>query len=69
MHNQHLGFSRIAAEQRMAQRQVEAAEARLAEGVSPSPRWDRFRPVRRWWRWLGRSSPSPARPRRARNAS
>jgi hypothetical protein len=69
MHNQHLGFSRVAAGQRMAERRVEATEARLAKDAGPSPRWDRFRPVRRWWRRLGWSRPATARPRRAGDAS
>jgi hypothetical protein len=68
MHNQYLGFSRVAADQRTAERQVEAAEARRTEDAGPAPRWDRFRPVRRWWRRTGWSSLAAARLRRARDA-
>ena len=68
MHNQYLGFSRVAADQRMAERQVEATGARLANDAGPAPRWDGYRPVRRWWRRLGWSSPATAKPRRAGDA-
>jgi len=68
MHNQYLGFSRAAADQRMAERHMEATEARLADDAGPAPRWDRVGPVRRWWRRLGWSSPAAAKPRRAGDA-
>jgi hypothetical protein len=46
MHNQHAGLSHLLADQRITQRQEQAAQTRLAHNAG--------RPRRRRWRWLTR---------------
>jgi hypothetical protein len=53
MHNQHAGLTGVLSEQRMTERQQEAADERLARGAR-SPRRRRQQATRRWWqlaRW------------------
>jgi hypothetical protein len=51
MHNQHAGLSHVLADQRMTERQEQAARARLAQGARPRRRrWL----ARRWWQLTGR---------------
>jgi hypothetical protein len=53
MHNQHAGLTGVLFEQRMTERQQEAAHERLVRGAR-SPRRRRQQATRRWWqlaRW------------------
>jgi hypothetical protein len=47
MHNQHAGLSHLLADQRITERQEQAARARLAHGARPRRR--RRWLARRWW--------------------
>jgi hypothetical protein len=49
MHNQHAGLTGVLAEQRMTERQQEAARERIV-GNARSPRRRRQQATRRWWR-------------------
>jgi hypothetical protein len=48
MHNQHAALSGVLAEQRMTERQQQAAHERLV-GSARSPRRRRQQATRRWW--------------------
>jgi hypothetical protein len=49
MHNQHAGLTGVLSEQRMTERQQQAAHERLV-GSARSPRRRRQHATRRWWR-------------------
>ena len=54
MHNQHVGFSGVLAEQRISERQQQATYERLVRSARPPRRRRRQRATRRWWlvaRW------------------
>jgi hypothetical protein len=56
MHTQHVGLSQLLAEQRITERQEQAAAARLAHGAGWPRRRHRRWLARRWWqltRWPG----------------
>lgn len=63
MHNQHTGLSQTLAEQRISDRQEQAAHARLAQGARPPRRRRRrAKAARRWWqlvRWPGVAAVQP----------
>jgi hypothetical protein len=62
MHNQHAELSQILAEQRITQRQEQAAHARLVAGAR-LPRRRRRWAVRGWWqlaRWPAVAAEQPA---------
>ena len=63
MTNQHAGLSQVLAEQRMTERQQQAAHARLAGGTHPPRRRHPSR-IRGWWqlaRWAAVATQQPAR--------
>jgi hypothetical protein len=49
MHNQHAGLTGVLSEQRMTEREQEAAQERLVLGAG-LPRRRRQQAMRRWWR-------------------
>jgi hypothetical protein len=56
MHNQHAGLSQLLAEERITQRQEQAAHARLARSARRSRRRRHWWLTRGWWqqaRWPG----------------
>jgi hypothetical protein len=55
MHNQHAGLTGVLSEQRMTERQQEAAHERLIRST-PLPLRRRQRPPRPWWRLVLRST-------------
>jgi hypothetical protein len=63
MSNQHAGLSQALAEQRITERQEQAAQARLAGGARPPHRRRRRAwAARRWWRlarWPGVANDQP----------
>ena len=61
MHNQHAGLSQLLAEQRITQRQEQAAQARPAQSAGRPRRRRRQWLVRRWWQLgpLARRRPQP----------
>jgi hypothetical protein len=65
MNNQHAGLSQVLAEQRMTERQEQAAHARLAY-TAGRPRRQRHRWLtRRWWqlvRWPATAQPAVHHP-------
>jgi hypothetical protein len=66
MHNQHAGMSELLAEQRISDRQEQAARARLGHGAGRPRRRRRRWLVRRWWqlaRWPGAAQQAVHHPR------
>jgi hypothetical protein len=64
MNNQHAGLSQVLAEQRITERRVQAAQARLGRGPRPPGRRRRSRAARGWWqlaRWPAVAIEQPAR--------
>ena len=48
MHNQHAGLTGVLSEQRMTERQQQAAHQRLVASARPPRRW-RQQAMGRWW--------------------
>jgi hypothetical protein len=64
MHNQHAGLSQALADQHIAERRQQAAQARLAGGTRPPGRWRRSRAAHGWWqvaRWPSIAADQPVR--------
>ena len=68
MTNQHAGLSQTLAEQRITERQKQAAQARLVRDARPPHRRRRSRAARGWWqlvRWPAVATKQPTlRPHR-----
>jgi hypothetical protein len=70
MHNQHAGLSQLLAEQRITQRQEQAAQAQLAQSAGRPRRRRRRWLTRRWWQQARRpgaaTPPAVGHPRHVR---
>jgi hypothetical protein len=63
MTNQHAGLSQVLAEQRIAERRQQAAQARLVGGARPPQRRRSRWPAHGWWqlaRWAAVAAERPA---------
>jgi hypothetical protein len=64
MTNQHAGLSQVLAEQRITERRVQAAQARLGRGTRPPGRRRRSRAARGWWQLAWRPAVAAEQPAR-----